>query len=437
MPIDSPPPPALVHYASEQVPPHPPTPKATVADAPPAQPHLLGDWLGLRTWLEDKGIKPTATYIWFPAVNLNGGTREKVQQAGQFAASLAFDLDRLAGIKGGTIQAAVTNRNGQNINDTNHLGLLQYPQGVYGAGQIWRMAGLWYQQRIGSAELKVGQVSMGEDFGSTTCFFQSLYFCGVVPGHTSFNYWYNYPITTWGGRVKIRDKLGYTMAGVYQRNDNKFPLNRGFYLGWKGGKGAFVAIERGFDVKLGGDPKRVGLYKIGIFFDTSKGNDLIRDENGGLAAMTGDPLDQHRGRASFYAVARQQIIGAKDDGSGGLTAFANIVQADRRTNFLRNVVTAGATYSGIVAGRPRDEIGIAVGRSLVNDRAAELREALNVRDGTAIEPQRDEYAIEATYSIAVRPGLSVRPNIQYYVDSGGRDHGNDVVVLGTGVFAAF
>ena len=225
MPADALPPPAIVATVPDQAgpifPDAPPLaekperdgPSATAAAAP-AQPHLFGDWLGARTWLEDKGIKPTASYIWFPAANLNGGTRQTLEQAGQFSASLAFDMDRIAGIKGGTIQATIVNRQGKNINDTVHLGLLQYPQGVFGAGQIWRLGGLWYQQKIGPAEIKLGQVSMGEDFGSTTCFFQSLYFCGVVPGHTSFNYWYNFPVTTWGGRVKVKDKLGYTMVSV-------------------------------------------------------------------------------------------------------------------------------------------------------------------------------------------------------------------------------
>lgn len=431
-----------VHPAPAE--PRPADPAPLPAEAPrssaptaPQAPHLLGDWLGARTWLEDKGVKPTATYIWFPALNLNGGSNKTVRQAGQFAGSLAFDMDRIAGIKGGTFQVAITNRNGQNINDTNHLDLLQYPQGVFGAGQIWRLAGLWYQQKIGPAEIKLGQVSMGEDFGSTTCFFQSLYFCGVVPGHTSFNYWYNYPITTWGGRVKVADKFGYTMVGVYQRNDNKFPLNKGFYLGWKGGKGAFVAIERGIAVKLGGDPKRAGLYKVGVFFDTSRSNDLVYDDRGEFAAISGRPYAAHRGRASIYAMGRQQIIAPDDKGAGGLAAFFNFVSADHRTNKLINVITAGVTYSGILPGRPKDEIGLAVGRSRVNGHLSLLQAALDpVNDGRDLA-QHDEYAVEATYSIAATPGLSIRPNVQWYINPAGRAEAKDLFVVGTGVFLTF
>ncbi len=412
------------------------SPKTSAASAPADQPHLLGDWAGVRTALETIGVKPTVSYIGFLAGNLNSGTSKETQYAGQLGASLDFDMDRIAGVEGGTFRVGVTNRHGNNINDTNHLDLLQYPQGVFGAGQIWRLAGLWYQQKMGPAEIKLGKVSMGEDFGSTTCHFQSLYFCGVVPGHTSFNYWYNFPVTTWGGRVKVTDKLGYTMVGAYQRNDNNFPQNKGFYMGFKG-QGAFVAIERGFDVKLGGDPKRAGVYKIGVFFDTSRSPNLVFDENGDFAQLSGQPLARERGRASIYTVARQQILAADSRGAGGLAAFFNFVGADHRTNQLVNVITAGVTYSGLIPGRPKDEIGLAVGRSRINRSFRALQDARNELLGEDIEPRRNEYAIEANYSIAITPGLSLRPNLQWYVNPGGRTSASNLLVAGLGVFANF
>lgn len=412
-------------------------PRTTAAAAPAEQPHLLGDWGGVRTSLEDMGIKPSVSYIGFAAANLNSGTSKEAQYAGQLGAALDFDMGKIAGIEGGTLHAGVTNRHGNNINDTNSLDLLQYPQGVFGAGQIWRMAGLWYQQDIGPAQIKLGKVSMGEDFGTTTCHFQSLYFCGVVPGHTSFNYWYNFPVTTWGGRVKVKDKLGYTMIGVYQRNDNVFPQNKGFYMGFKGGKGAFVAVERGFNVNLGGDPARSGTYKLGVFFDTSKSDNLVYDENGEFAQLSGEPLARERGRASIYAVARQQILAPDADGAGGLAAFFNFVGADHRTNKLVNVITAGVTYSGLIPGRPKDEIGLAVGRSRVNRNERALQDARNEVLGEDLEPRKNEYAIEANYSIALMPGLSLRPNLQWYINPGGREGARNVLVAGTGIFANF
>jgi porin len=97
-------------------------------------------------------------------------------------------------------------------------------------------------------------------------------------------------------------------------------------------------------------------------------------------------------------------------------------------------VTVGATYSGLIQGRPKDEIGLAVGRTRVNDRLGGLIEARRDEGETGLEKQHNEYAVEATYSIAVAPALTVRPNIQWYIDPAGYSSAANEVVLGTSVF---
>lgn len=113
------------------------------------------------------------------------------------------------------------------------------------------------------------------------------------------------------------------------------------------------------------------------------------------------------------------------------------MSADHRTNKLVNVITAGVTYSGLIPGRPKDQIGLAVGRSRVNRNLHDLQDAHNAALGEDIEPQSNEYAIEANYSIALMPGLSLRPNLQWYINPGGRQGAKNVLVAGTGVFANF
>jgi porin len=107
---------------------------SVVQDAAAPSPHLFGDWFGARAALEAAGITPKATYIWMPVVNASGGSRKQAQQSGQLALAATFDMDKLAGIKGGAFQVTFNYRHGKNINDTNHLNLLQSPEGVFGAG---------------------------------------------------------------------------------------------------------------------------------------------------------------------------------------------------------------------------------------------------------------------------------------------------------------
>lgn len=414
----------------------PPRPaQSGITGAPPTAPHLLGDWGGLRPLLERRGITPTMQYIAMPAWNVRGGERERIEYTAQFTIGARFDLARIAGVSGGAVTGLGTNRHGRNLNATAGLGVLQQPQAVFGAGQIWRLSQLFYTQRLGQAELKIGRMSIGEEFGTAPCFFESLYFCGIVPGHISADYWYNPPVCVWGARMKVNDRLGYTQVAVYERNPTNLREDRGFYLGFKGQTGAIVPVERAFRVRLGGDAKREGWYKIGIWHDTSRSNDLILDATGADAAVSGLPRGSARGRWGGYVVARQQVIAARADGSGALNMFASATLTDGRTNLVRSILVAGVTYSGLVPGRAHDEIGFAIGRTRVNPRLTRVQEDRRAQGLGFDDPQYGEIATETSYSVALDPALSVRPNVQAYFNPGGRARRATVVVLGLGVFA--
>lgn len=404
--------------------------------APPTQPHLLGDWGGVRTALEDRGITPAIQYIAMPVWNVKGGTRSDLSYAAQFTAGATFDLDRIAGIEGGSFQLLVTNRHGDNINADQKLELLQNPQAIWGAGQVWRLSQMFYRQVAGKVDAKIGRMSVGEDFGTAPCFFESLYFCGIVPGHVTPQYWYNPPVSVWGTRVRVNDRLGYTQVGVYELNPDNLQPDKGFNLSFSGARGVLVPVERGFTVKLGGDPKRLGTYKIGVWHDTSVSDDLVRDVAGGYAPISGRALAQARGRWGGYVVARQQIRPPDSEGRGALTVNGSAVLTDGRTNLIRSIVVTGVTWTGLLKSRPKDEIGLAFGRTRINNRLTRVEQIQFDAGLISRVPQKAEYAIEAAYAIAVAPGLSVRPNVQWYIHPGGRSDRGSVSLLGLGAFLA-
>ncbi|MGF7156130.1 carbohydrate porin [Novosphingobium gossypii] len=401
---------------------------------PANQPHLLGDWGGIRTGLEDAGITPSVQYIAMPAWNVNGGTGSKTAYTAQLTFGGKFDLGKIAGIKGGSIQGLITNRHGSNVNQTAEIGLLQFPQAVWGAGQVWRLSQMFYLQKFGASELKVGRMSVGEDFGTAPCFFESLTFCGIVPGHISPQYWYNPPVSVWGARTRIADKLGYTQVGVYELNPDNLDPQRGFNLSMSGATGALIPVERAFTVKLGGDASRSGIYKIGIWHDTSVSNDLVRDIDGNYAALTGRPAARKRGRWGGYVVVRQQLHGPDADGAGAVNVNFSGVITDGRTNLIHSIFVAGITRTGLIAGRPKDEAGIAFARTHINGRLADVQQIQYDQGITDRVPQQSEYVAEITYSFAVHPALSIRPNVQFYLHPSGRNDRPTVVVFGASAF---
>jgi porin len=410
----------------------PETNPATVAadtqqTSPPAT--MIGELGGLRTSLRDDGIDLTASYGSETAANVSGGERHRVRETGQFTFGATLDAEKLLGIKGGTFQATVTYRRGKDLGAAAGLGVLQQVQEVYGRGQTWRLTQFWYQQTFadGHADVKLGRLTQGEDFAAFSCDFMNLSFCGAPPGNLAGDYWYNWPVSQWGVRGRIKNDRWYAMAGAYEVNPRN--LNNKFILGFfHGAKGVLVPAEVGFTPRVGA-ARLPGSYKIGGWYNSANADDLYLDVNRQPLAVTGlSPLSRD-GRYGFYAQFQQQLTGTAEDGpkgaqtTHGLVAFLNITQTDRLTTATDSQIAAGLSFTGPLHARPKDDIGLAAARTNVNGRAT--------RDLPASAERPDaEYAAELYYSLHATDWLVLRPNVQYIVDPGGYDEARDVVVLG-------
>jgi porin len=142
----------------------------------------------------------------------------------------------------------------------------------------------------------------------------------------------------------------------------------------------------------------------------------------------------HRGdRYGFSIQGQQQLTGTAtyDPDSGwknseGLALFFNFIQADRATATLDNQFAAGLLYAAPFDSRPNDSVGVAVGRTEFNSRAAQ---ALALANPGAAVP-RAEYPLEVYYSYQVEPWLTVRPDFQYIAHPGGFAHAPDEIMVG-------
>lgn len=394
--------------------------EADTQGSPP--PGVFGPFDHIRMEAADAGVTLSARYISEMAFNPAGGEASRVTETGQADVGAKLDLDQLAGLKGGTFNAVITWRRGKLLDDVAGIDALQQTQEVYGRGQTWRVTRLWYEQALGPASLKLGRSNIGEDFATFSCDFENLSFCGAQPGNVVGDYWFNWPVSQWMARAKVVIGSGYVQLGAYEVN----PLNlrKTFTIGhFHGATGVLLPVEAVVKPKLGSLP---GTYRFGGWYDTSHADDVVLDQHGGLAAMSGlEPL-RRDGRWGGWAVLRQQVTGSADkDGTvRGLTLFARATQADRRTARLDGQLVVGLFYEGIRLVAPDDVLGAAIGRTHVNGRVATTERI----EGRPV--QGSEYEGELFYSLHPTAGLVVRPNIQYVVDPGGRRNRKDAVVLG-------
>ena len=184
-----------------------------------AREHLLGDWNGARTWLEDRGITPTLTFVTDSLGNPTGGSNQGFTTANDLGLGLNFDLEKLCSLEGGSFLLSMSYRFGGSLS-ANYIHNVFTVQQVFGGETFW-LASLAYLQKLFDDRVKVrlGRIAAGDDFLVSPynyIFVQSGFDENPVgiffnsPGMTAD------PNDTWGTLVQVRPtERTYILGGVY------------------------------------------------------------------------------------------------------------------------------------------------------------------------------------------------------------------------------
>ena len=390
---------------------------------------LSADGSGERKRLLARGVDVQLGYTNELATNIRGGERRLWRQAGQFTVGTALDLDRLWGWQGAAFRFTITGRHGRDLTADAKLGSLQQVQEVYGRNQTWRLTQLWYSQELFGerASLKLGRVTVGEDFAAFSCDFMNLTFCGSQPGNLVGNYWYSWPVSQWGAVMKARHGAAYLKLGIYQVNPAYLRTKNAFRPHNPAGTtGALLPLEFGWTPTLAHDID--GSYKFGAWYNTSRYPDVYTDTPGGSAATSGLPFVERRGAHGVYLNAEQQLTrGDRAVPQSGLRVFLNVTQADRATSTTDRQAAFGLTYTGPFTSREKDDIALGIGLTHINGRVARFR-----HERTSMPPVAwgNEYAAELHYTWRAGRWLALRPTVQFIRFPGGSRSQGDVTVLG-------
>ena len=346
------------------------------------------------------------------------------------ALGTSVDFEKLLAWPGADFQFTLTKRHGANLGAAAGLGVIQQVQEVYGRGDIWRLTDLWLDQGFygGMLDLKLGRVTVGEDFASAACDFQNLTFCGSMPGNLVGDYWYNWPVSQWGTRFRVRiGTEGYFQLGLYQ--NNKSNLAKGFAFDFSGGNGALLTGGGAWTPNWNG---LAASYKLGFWYDSAS--------TGAVLANNGETAKRHaayltdRGRYGFYVNLLQQVTGDAKS-KQGLSLFLNFTDADRLTSDFDIQLSSGASYTGLFPARPKDVLALGFGINHLKSHTT----GDPVLPGNPTSPlgsgSHNEYVFELDYQVNVIDRLTLRPNLQWISQAGGV-RGADVTVVGLKAVAA-
>jgi porin len=350
--------------------------------------------------------------------------RQGFRGASNLGLDLLFDLEKLFGLVGGSLDVSFSARFGSSLSKED-IGNVFSVQQVSG-GETYRLVDVAYRQQLWGdrVELRVGRIAAGDDFLVSPydyVFVQNAFDGNPVgvffnaPGMTA------YPNATWGGLVKVRPtERTYVMAGVYN-GDPSIRDNDHHGADWSMAGPLFAMAEVAYQVNgRPGDRGLIGNYKAGFWYDDSQYTDF----NTVARAVT---PQVSRGNWGLYGLFDQLLVQFGGPGSNrglGITGSV-LVSPDQSISHMPFFSTAGFLVRGLFPSRPTDVggFGVVYGHFSNDLQDSQRRAAMGV--------QRYEMALELTYRLRFRDNaVFFQPDLQYIIRPGGTGQIGDAFVAG-------
>jgi porin len=396
-------------------------------------PSLTGNWGGLRSQLEDEGVTPYVVYTSIISGNPSGGIRlagPKYAQDINFG--LTFDMQKLVGWEGATINVNSVDRVGKTIRPD--IGTVYDPVQIYG-GQTITLYNLTLEQTFWNnlGSVKIGRLSPGDDFAESPLY--NYYVNNGIDGQiraiiddTRFA---TYPFASWGARLRFDPSPEINIqTGIFQVSDQYVDrYHNGVDFSVKGSDGIQVVQQVGWTPEFNKQPVPAdpdaqatsfapvmrdlpGHYFIGGYWSNSD------------YSQFGTPV-KTRTSYGFYAHADQMIYREAPGRDLGLTVFGTVAYAPQpNISIIPFQLSGGALYQGLVPTRSKDMtiLGIIYG-NFSDDYATAVSQPLGGFPTSEVD-------FEFGYRVQATEFAYVQPDVQYIVSPGGTGNIPNAFIIG-------
>ncbi len=390
---------------------------------------LTGDWDGLRTRLVNDGFTfalQQQSELWG---NATGGLSRGGAADGLLTLSLAIDLDKAVGWKGGNL--FVSGLQIQGVGPTPlRVGALQLVSGIEATAST-KLYDLWFEQQMfgGKFSLRFGQEGANDElmlsqnaalYLNSSFGFPPLMVLDLPSGGP------NYPLATPFVRAQYQPSNEVALIGAVYNGDPAPPgpgdpqLRDRHGTAFRLDDHTLSFAELWYSPNLFASRGTPATYKLGAWVATGPFADPLHDTAGlSLAdpASTGIPL-QHATNHAFYAVVDQTLWKQPKSEGQAVSVFLQVMAAPDDRNLSDLFVAGGVNVKGPIPGRSNDVAGVAVTFAGIGAAARTFSDSLVFFTGTGAPYSRGETVIEATYKAQLAPWLNVQPDVQFVVNPG-------------------
>ena len=348
--------------------------------------------LRIRSALAQHGITFSSWLQLDGSTVADGGQPKPLGFDGQDLLDVATNIDtkKLLGWEGGTFMVDVQSHNGPSIL-THQMPALQDPDNM-DAYQETSVDRAWFEQNLLGRRIqaRVGLMYVDDQFFTVPYGgnFVSLDFSSDASVSTFILP--TFPKGSFGGDLFVRPARGlYFAGGVWNDHSTELSYDPG---------GDLWLTEEGWESNWHGLPYKV---QVGAWRDTGR----FRRFRGGI--------QHHAG--GVYAVLSQKLWHPAGSNERGLGAFFQFGTGPASVAAVRRHYGGGVVWTGPFAARAKDEIGVAFSDSLLTGQNT-------FRHGF-------ENEFEAYYQIAAWKGLTVQPDVEYWLHPGGMQTPDTVLAL--------
>jgi len=398
-----------------------------------------GNWGGLRDKLEDQGITISSNYTTDICGNPSGGLEQRTEYAGFLDISVAFDLEKIASVKGMALTVGNCLASGRNLSDA--VGNIFWVQEIYVPGDYY-LGEINLSQSLfdDTVTLEAGRLLADDVFATSPLW--AYYVSGGINDYFSAisnNIFFpSFQIASWAARASYEPNDEWQIiAGIYNADPSVAEIDKhGADLNFRT-KDGYLAIgqltykhhQKREDNGLPGSTRFGGYYESSKFPDVSDPDRTWRG-NYGLYLIFDQMIfrgdwPEFKGPSYMRAGAKYSEQ-AKDpydpqtatpaDRPKGLTLWAAAYLApESHSNVQTYQLTGGLIYQGLPSGRDHDVTAFCV---IIGGFSDEL------------PGQGCETVLEINHRFQVGPWFYITPDIQYVINPNGENSIRDALVLG-------
>jgi len=397
--------------------------KGGVKEAQPERPSLLktwlegdyatGNWHGLRSGLEERGITIESSYYNGDWMNLRGGTSSAthLKALGVLDTSIGLDTKKLGLWSGGKLFTRYQSKHGMGATQ-DLVGDYQLLD-TYDTHRFGQISEYYYEQSLFNDvfKVKVGKQDANYDFCALTS--------GFNFANASFSYMPVVPLPSYPNPA-----MG-LVATIKPTSWSS--IKSGWYDGeGLGGQTGFQALDsrrKSFFIEEAGITPNIknhpGNYFVGYWLHTGHVDEYT---NGDVRTF-----GQNNG---WYLGAEQMILKENKDSEDtqGLTMLGQFGWRPSDRNEVSRYWGLGVQYQGLVPRRDNDILGFATANAGFSSR---LKEYDTDGAGTLDGRYGAENVLEMFYKVQLTPWLAVQPDMQVIMHPNGQNKSSFLMGLRT------